>query len=137
MPKTFNLTVLTPEREFYKGVAESLVVESIDGELCILAGHMPIVTALAIGELRIKTGEETMTAFHSEGFLEVHSDSTVVLLQACEWPWEIDVNRAVEARARAENRLEQHKNAQAIVRSKVALSRALTRIRVKTSPYNK
>lgn len=133
MAKSFNLIVLTPEREFYNGTAESLVIESIDGELCVLAGHIPMVAALTVGELRIKKDDKVMTAFHSEGFMEVHADSTIVLLQACEWPEEIDINRANEARKRAEHRLEQQKNAQAIASSKIALSRALTRIKVKTT----
>lgn len=132
MSKSFSLTVLTPEREFYKGSAESLTIESIDGEVCILAGHIPMVAALGVGELKIKTGEKVLEAFHSEGFLEVHADSTTVFLQACEWPEEIDINRAKEAKERAERRLEQQRSAQAIARSKIALSRALMRIKVKS-----
>lgn len=133
MSKSFRLTVLTPEREFYKGPAESLTIESIDGELCILAEHIPMVAAVGVGELKIKTGDKVLTAFHSEGFLEVHSDSTTVLLQACEWPEEIDINRAKEALERAEHRLEQQRNVQTIARSKIALSRALMRIKVKST----
>ncbi|NLT58891.1 MAG: ATP synthase F1 subunit epsilon [Clostridiales bacterium] len=136
MEKPFALTVLTPEREFYSGTAESLTVESIDGELCILAGHIPMVAALAVGELKIKQGGKLLRAFHSEGFLEVHADATTVLLQACEWPEEIDLNRAKEAMERAEHRLEQQRNTQAVTRSKIALSRALMRIKVKTTSVN-
>ncbi|MEA4919570.1 MAG: ATP synthase F1 subunit epsilon [Clostridiaceae bacterium] len=133
MSKSFSLTVLTPEREFYKGPAESLIIESIDGELCILADHIPMVAALGVGELKIKTEEKVLSAFHSEGFLEVHGDSTTVLLQACEWPEEIDINRAKEALERAEARLEQQRNVQTLARSKIAMSRALMRIKVKST----
>ncbi|HWP79828.1 MAG TPA: ATP synthase F1 subunit epsilon [Candidatus Acidoferrum sp.] len=132
MANSFPLSVLTPEREFYNDRVESLVVESIDGELCILAGHIPLVTALSIGTLKIKKGDEVREAFHSEGFMEVRPEGTVVLLQACEWPEEIDVHRAEEAKRRAEARIEQQKNAESIARGKAALSRALTRIKVKS-----
>ncbi len=133
MPKSFNLSVLTPEREFYNDAVESLVVESIDGELCILADHVPLVTALGIGTLIIKKGDEIREAFHSEGFMEVRPEGTIVLLQACEWPDEIDVRRAEEAARRAQARIEQQKNAESIARGKAALSRSLTRIKVKST----
>jgi F-type H+-transporting ATPase subunit epsilon len=132
LAKPFNLVILTPEREFYNGTAESLTVESIDGQLSVLADHIPLVIALGVGTLRIKNGDEVLEAFHSEGFMEVRSDATIVLSQACEWPQEIDMRRAEEARARAESRLEQRKNAVSVERSKIALARALTRIKVKS-----
>lgn len=132
MPNSFQLSVLTPEREFYNDRVESLIVESIDGQICILADHVPLVTALSVGTLKIKKGDTVREAFHSEGFMEVRPEGTIVLLQACEWPEEIDVNRAEEARLRAEARIEQQKNAESIAKGKAALSRALTRIKVKS-----
>lgn len=132
MAKSFNLVILTPEREFYNGSVESLTVESIDGQICILADHIPLVAALGVGMMKIKKGDEVLEAFHSEGFMEVRSDGTIVLSQACEWPDEIDIRRAQEAKERAEHRIEQRKNSESIARSKIALSRALTRIKVKS-----
>lgn len=132
MAKAFNLIILTPEREFYNGTAESLTVESIDGRLCVLADHISMVTALGVGMLEIKNGDEVLEASHSEGFMEVRQDATVILSQACEWPHEIDIKRAEEAKERAEQRLGQKRSVESISRSKVALTRALTRIKVKS-----
>ncbi|MGI5900012.1 MAG: ATP synthase F1 subunit epsilon [Christensenellales bacterium] len=132
MAKSFNLMILTPERKFFSGKVESLTVQSIGGQLTILADHIPMVTALSVGSVTIRTPEEIVTAFHSEGFMEVLADQTTVFAQACEWPHEIDINRAEEARKRAESILSREKNANSIARSKIALSRALMRIRVRS-----
>ena len=134
MAKPFNLSILTPEREFYNGTADSLIVESIDGQMCILADHIPMVTALGVGVLKIKKGDEVFQAVHSEGFMEVRSDAVIVLSQACEWPEEIDVKRAEEAKERAECRLQERKNAESIARSKIALTRASIRLKLKNFP---
>lgn len=131
MAKKFNLMILTPEREFYNGPAEELVVESVDGQLAVLADHTPMVTVLGVGVLRIKKDDVFLEAAHSEGFMEVRKDATVVLAQACEWPHEIDMGRAREAKERAERRMGEQRTAESIAKSRLALSRALTRIKIK------
>ena len=88
------------------------------------------------GKLPAETVREDYDLEYGTDALEVHADATTVLLQACEWPEEIDLNRAKEAMERAEHRLEQQRNTQAVTRSKIALSRALMRIKVKTTSVN-
>ncbi len=132
MSKPFRLMVLTPEREFYNGEAYSVSVQSIDGQLCVLADHIPMTSALGVGTLTIKRGEEALTAFHSEGFMEVRSDGVIVLCQACEWPEEIDLARAQEAQKRAWKRMLEQAAPEVLAHSRVALMRAMTRIKVKS-----
>ncbi len=132
MAKPFPLMVLTPEREFYNGAAVYVGVETIAGSIGILADHAPMVSALGVGTLVIRTEDEAVrTAFHSEGFLEVRSDGVFVLAQACEWPEEIDERRALEAEQRAEARMARPQSDRAMARSKVALMRAMTRRKIK------
>ncbi len=131
MSKPFRLMVLTPEREFYNEEAYSVTVESIGGRLGVLADHVPMVTALTVGELSIRTApDEVKTAFHSEGFMEVRTDGVIILCQACEWPEEIDATRAQQAEERARARLSNAASETASSRSKVALMRALLRQKV-------
>lgn len=132
MPKPFRLMVLTPEREFYNDEAYSVTVNSIAGQIGVLADHIPMVTALSVGELSIRTGNEVKTAFHSEGFMEVRADGVIILCQACEWPEEIDAERAHQAEERARERLSHPESELASSRSKVALMRAITRQKVKS-----
>ena len=131
MTKTFNLIVVTPEREFYNGIADSLTVESTNGQITVLAGHIPMVTALGVGTITIRTDGKTMKAAHSEGFMEVRNDGVVVLSQACEWPEEIDVERANEARRRAEQRMKQKEDIKSYSRNRIAMLRAINRLKLK------
>jgi len=127
----FYLEIITPERKFFQGEVEMVVVPGLDGELGILRGHVPMVTALDVGMVRIKQNNEWKEAAVSEGFMEVRPDETIILAQAAEWPEEIDVNRALAAKERAEERLRQRRSMKEYVQSKTSLARALTRLRIK------
>ena len=134
MGKPFNLMVVTPEREFFSGEAIYVSVQSIAGSLGVMAGHVPMVSALDVGALVIQTDEHTSrTAFHSEGFIEVRPECVYILSQACEWPEEIDEKRAREAEERAKERIshpEEELNLTTMAHSRVALMRAMTRRRI-------
>ena len=134
MAKPFNLLVVTPEREFFNGEAIYVSVQSIAGSLGVMAGHVPMVSALDVGALEIQTAEHpTRTAFHSEGFIEVRPECVYILSQACEWPEEIDEKRAREAEERAKERIshpEEELNLTTMAHSRVALMRAMTRRRI-------
>ena len=136
MAKSFNLMVVTPEREFFNGEAVYVSVQSIAGSLGVMAGHVPMVSALDVGALVIQTDEHTSrTAFHSEGFIEVRPECVYILSQACEWPEEIDEKRAREAEERAKERIshpEEELNLTTMGHSKVALMRAMTRRKIKS-----
>ena len=135
MAKTFNLMVVTPEREFFSGEAVYVGVQSIAGSLGVMAGHVPMVSALDVGALVIQTDEHTSrTAFHSEGFIEVRPECVYILSQACAWPEEIDEKRTLEAEQRAQERLAQERGEDLVTmwHSKVALMRAMTRRRIKS-----
>ncbi|MHC1720249.1 MAG: F0F1 ATP synthase subunit epsilon [Clostridiaceae bacterium] len=128
MASTFKLIILTPEREFYAGEAKELVVASTEGNLGILANHMPLVTTLkpSASEIVDKDGNKKK-AFISTGILEVKENSVTVLSDACEWPEEVDKKRAEAAKERAETRLRQ-KTGIDVRRAELALARALARL---------
>ena len=136
MPKRFPVSVLTPERTFFSGEAVSITVETIDGQIGVLADHVPMVTALAVGTLVIRQEDQTLIAFHSEGFMEVTAAGAEIFCQVCEWPDEIDIERAAEAKRRAEERLSHGSDTSTMSHSNTSLLRALKRIRVKTSINN-
>lgn len=130
MAKLFNLKILTPERQFFDGDAEVLTVTATDGRFSFLAGHVPVVMPLAVGTLSFRTGDESREVFNSEGFLEVRHGGVIVYVQACESPEEIDKRRAEEAKMRAEERLRQQQSMQEYRQSKLALARAMARLRI-------
>ena len=107
---TFELSIMTPERQFFSGQVEALTVTGIDGQMTVLAGHAPMVVSLDIGEISIKQDGTWRQAVNTEGFMEVLGDSVVMFVQACEWPEDIDVRRAEEAKHRAEERIRQRQS---------------------------
>lgn len=130
MAKLFKLTVITPEHEVFDGMVEALTVTTLDGQFAFMAGHVPIVMPLIVGSLKIKTPDETLVVFNSEGFLEIDHEGAMVYVQASETPDEIDNFRAEEARIRAEERLRQKQSIREYQQSKLALARAMERLRV-------
>lgn len=124
MAEVLKLTILTPDREFYKGEVLEVITDSIQGNITILPGHMPLITTLKSTDTRIveKSGKE-LKAFTSNGILEIKNNELKILCDVCEWPGEIDLKRAEEAKKRAEQRLA-HKDGIDVKRAQLALNRA-------------
>jgi F-type H+-transporting ATPase subunit epsilon len=135
MAKLFKLTIITPERQFFDGYAEALTITAPDGEMTILADHVPIISPVVVGTIAVKTDGVWTNAFNSEGFMEVRHKEVVVFVQACERPEEIDAKRAEEALKRAEERLRQKQSISEYRQTKIALARAMARLRVTKSRH--
>ena len=131
MANTFYLEIITPNRQFFSGAAEGLVFPALDGSYGVEAGHEPEVTALLAGTLQYKVDGNWHIAAVSDGFAEVMPDYVILLVSAAERPEEIDENRALAAKARAEERLRQKQSLQEYYRSKAALARAMARLKTK------
>ena len=133
MAETMHLTVVTPEKVIYDDLAEAIVVRGSEGELGIFFDHAPLATRLGTGVLQIKTGKNFHPiAIGGGGFLEVLPKQVTVLADAGEYPEEIDLERAEQAKKRAEERLTKAESDPDIdfIRAKGALQRAVTRIKV-------
>ena len=63
---TFELSIMTPERQFFSGQVEALTVTGIDGQMTVLAGHAPMVVSLDIGEISIKQDGTWRQAVNTE-----------------------------------------------------------------------
>lgn len=129
--KTFQIVIATPEREVYRDRITSVTLPTTEGEITVLAHHIPIVTTLKPGELMIrKNGEENPYAI-SGGFVEVRPDKLLILADTAEHIAEIDEQRAQEAIAQAE-KIKAEKTAESVDYAQVAakLERDLNRMRV-------
>ncbi len=83
--KTFHLQIAAPDGMRYDGDAVQLSVRGIEGDLAILAGHIPFVTALKAGECRVYVGEEIRRATYSGGMLTVTKDDVRMLSADFQW----------------------------------------------------
>jgi F-type H+-transporting ATPase subunit epsilon len=129
---------MTPERSFFSGLAEGVTVNTPDGQITVLAGHLPMVTPVNIGSVMLSIGGQWKEAFLSEGFMEVGHRRVVIVTQACEWPEDIDVQRAEGVMLRTREKLRQQTSVREYRTNKIALARAMARLRVThTQQYNK
>ncbi|MDR3161873.1 MAG: ATP synthase F1 subunit epsilon, partial [Spirochaetaceae bacterium] len=132
MAKRFILEVYTPYRLFYADTVEALTLTLRDGEIGIYADHDFITAPVVSCVIRIKDKEGLWkAAFVTEGILEVTHHKTVLLVDAAEWPDEIDQARALAAKREAEESLSAGRLLKfEIDKARDALKRADTRLRV-------
>jgi len=130
MNESFHLEILTPERQFYRGEIEALVVTTVDGEFTILKDHTAITLPLVVGSIKLKRHDKWNEAFQSEGFFEVNNNIARVFVQTCEWPEDIDRARAIAAEKRALDRMRRVQSMIEYQWTKIALTRAMVRLRI-------
>lgn len=131
MAKTFKFDVVTPDKVFYSDDVEMIVFNREDGEMGVMAEHMPMVVAVDVGVLKIlKDGEEKFAAV-GEGFLEITGSGVTAIVDSAEWPGEIDLDRALKAKELAEEKLKEYqKNKEMEVLLKASIVRAKNRIKI-------
>ncbi len=101
-----KIRIVTPKREMYNGEADMVIFRTVNGDVGVMHGHIPLITVLGYGMLRIIDNNETVkTASMFGGFVEVDNEGVSILTDTSEWADEIDVQRAEEAKSRAEQRL--------------------------------
>jgi F-type H+-transporting ATPase subunit epsilon len=136
MAKSFKLEIVTPERIFYKGDVELVILRTMDGDEGFMAGHTWACKLLNVGEIWIQEAGQSdfKIAAGSQGFVDVKNE-VMVFVDAAEWPGDIDLSRAQTEKERAEAILsrrakivdemdEEYRDA------KVSLNKALNRMKV-------
>lgn len=128
---TIRLEIVTPERKIYSEDVDMVSLKGQEGELGILPNHAPLVTPLAVSAVRIKKDDTISKLAISGGFLEVSNNKAVILAESAELPEDINVERAMQAKDRAEQFLDEKDSDKIdIKRAQLALQRALVRLDV-------
>ncbi len=104
MPLT--LEIVTPEDRVYTDTVDTVVIPTVDGEIGILPGHIPLLTQVADGELRVTKGQETRGLVVSGGFAQIDGDRVRVLAEFAINIAQIDEQAAERAMQRAQQALE-------------------------------
>ena len=131
LSRSFNLEIRTPEKLIYEGEVTSVQAPGVEGNFQILAGHTPFLTALDVGEIRIRESSDTLQLMATTGgVFEVLRTGVTALVETAEWASEIDVSRAEEARDRAQEQLKSNAPDLNRPRAEAALARAQNRIKV-------
>lgn len=125
------LEIVTPERLAYKGEVDAVVLPGSEGELGVLPHHAPLVSTLGAGELRLRMGTHEESFAIVGGFLQVLPDRVVVMAETADMASEIDLEKAQDARRKAEQALESgFVEGADLATARASLQAALIRIRV-------
>ena len=137
MANSVRLEVITPSKLFYRGEVELVIVTTLDGDEGFMAGHVWACKLLDVGELWIQekgaAKNEFRVAAVAGGFIDV-KDSIVIYTDAVEWSEDIDMERVLSEKAKVEDWLGKHPDADEdsaeMQNAKLMLAKAETRSNV-------
>jgi F-type H+-transporting ATPase subunit epsilon len=130
MADTFQLEIVTPEKKVVEATAEEVQIPGKNGYLGILPGHAPLITELSVGEITFRENSTEQKLAVAWGFAEILPNKVTILAETAERPSEINIERARQAKERAEQRLTSGDTAVDVDRALDALQRAQVRLDV-------
>jgi F-type H+-transporting ATPase subunit epsilon len=102
---SLTLEIVTPEAQVYSDTIDSVVIPTVEGEVGILPGHIPLLTQVSYGELRVIKGSITQFLIVGGGFAQVAADKVSVLAESAITEEKIDEHAVEAAMKRAEEAL--------------------------------
>lgn len=128
--KMFELEIISPDRQFYEGKVSFVEMTTSEGDIGVYKEHIPMTCILVPGLVKMHEEgvEEPKKAIVHAGFVEILPEKVTIMAEVAEWPDEIDINRAEEAKIRAERRIKEGGEGVNIERAEAALRRSLARI---------
>lgn len=127
MENKLRLDIVTPHGLVLSEDVDEVTAAGTEGEFGVLPGHVPFITTLKIGMIILRKDNKTEYVFVNSGYAEVSPDKVVILADSAERAEDIDVDRALAAKKRAEERLAQAEKYD-FGRATAALERATIRI---------
>ncbi len=133
MAEKIQLEIVTPTGAVVSEAVDIVTAPGTDGDFGVLAGHAPLLSTIKIGNLEYKNDNQTQTIMVNGGFCEVSNNKITFLVESAERGEDIDTERALRAKERAEKRLAEAQRQQEtldVARAEAALQRAMARLKV-------
>src|SRR3984893_8291539 len=131
MAATLKLEIVTPEATAYSEDVNMVTFPGTEGEIGVYPNHVPLLTTLKPGELRVlKDGRESFLAV-GEGFVEIKADAVSVLTDMALESAQIDTAAAEAAVERAKAAMKEDHSAEEVAAIQASLQKALAQLRVK------
>jgi F-type H+-transporting ATPase subunit epsilon len=128
---TLKLEIVTPEEKVYSEDVDMVTLPGAEGELGVYPKHVPVLTTLKPGELRVlKDGRETAMAV-GEGFVEIKADGVSVLTDMALETQKIDLEAAEKAVASAQAAMKEDHTAEEVAAIQATMQKALAQMHVK------
>ncbi|MDX2213926.1 MAG: ATP synthase F1 subunit epsilon [Oculatellaceae cyanobacterium bins.114] len=129
MPLTVR--VIAPDKTVWDSAAEEVILPSTTGQLGILVGHAPLLTALDAGVMRVRASRDWVAIALMGGFAEVENDEVIILVNGAERAESINKDEARAAYDQAQARVNKasgSENRQEQIQANQALKRARARL---------
>jgi F-type H+-transporting ATPase subunit epsilon len=126
----FRFSVISPQGTIYDGDTGSVTLPSSDGEITVLAGHMPLLAKLAEGEIVIRNADGDHTIVTGGGFLEVTREGAVVLSDYAVRAESIELAKALEKKRLAEEALVERTDLKEFTKAEKALRLSALELKV-------
>lgn len=131
MANLLRLDIVTPDKNFFSGDVEMVVVRTTEGDIGVLFDHEPLVAPISVGAVRIKRDGKFTAAACAGGFISVDEDVATIITDTAEWAHEIDVDRARIAKEAAEAVIKHSESKELdIVMARVNLAKAANRLNI-------
>ncbi len=124
-----RLQIITPTKTILDQEVEFVILRTTEGDMGVLYDHEPAVVLLGYKKVTYETEGVKKEATTLGGFAEITKDKVVILTDAAEFAEEIDIERAIKAKERAEKRLSDASMDR--MRAEIALKKAIARINLK------
>jgi F-type H+-transporting ATPase subunit epsilon len=128
---TLTVRVIAPDKTVWDSSADEVILPSTTGQLGILSGHAPLLTALDTGVMRVRDSKDWVAIALMGGFAEVENDEVTILVNGAERGDNIDPSEAKQTFQEAEKRLSATQGGddrQAKIQANQALKRARARL---------
>lgn len=127
-----KIDIVTPAKTIFKGEINSITVPGTKGGFQVLKNHAPIVSTFEIGLIKVELPDSKTNYYATAGgTIEVIDNEIIVLADSIELASDIDTERAVKAKQRAEQRLAENNKDINIARVKASIARADNRLMIK------
>ncbi len=130
IPSHLTLELVTPNRAVVREAVDEVQLPGTEGYLGVLPGHTPLLTALQVGELWFRQGDDESFLAVAFGFAEILPDRVTILAHVAERAEEIDIERAKEAERRARDRMAKSAVDIDFERARIALMKSMIRLQV-------
>jgi F-type H+-transporting ATPase subunit epsilon len=130
MANTIHVDVVSLSESVFSGEAEFVVLPGVMGELGIYPKHAPLITQIKPGEVRIKVAgqDEPQIVFVQGGFLEVQPNVVTVLSDTAIRAHDLDEAKALEAKARAEEAMQNKISKEEVAKAEGELASAVAQL---------
>ena len=128
MAKTLHVDIVSAEQQIFSGEASMVIAPGEGGELGILPEHMPLLTRVKPGTIRIQKGAEEEIIYVSGGMMEVQPDRVTVLADTSVRAHDLDEAKAMEAERLAKEALVNRSGAMEIAKAQAELAEAAAQL---------